>query len=46
MTVLEQRFMETTPQLLRDLIKEIQSVKKELGEIREELKNRDSNQEN
>ena len=38
MTVLEQRFMEVVPSTLRDLVKAVESLTKEVAELKEQLK--------
>lgn len=38
MTVLEQRFMEMVPSILRDLTKAVENLAKEVAELREQLK--------
>lgn len=38
MTVLEQRFMEQMPRLLRDLLDQIEQLTKEVAELKEQLK--------
>lgn len=38
MTVLEQRFMEVVPTTLRDLVKAVESLTKEVAELKEQLK--------
>ena len=38
MTVLEQRFMEVVPNTLRDLVKAVENLTKEVKELKEQLK--------
>lgn len=38
MTVLEQRFMEQLPRLLRDIANEMAALRKEIADLKEELK--------
>ena len=38
MTVLEQRFMEVVPNTLRDLVKAVEHLTKEVKELKEQLK--------
>lgn len=38
MTVLEQRFMEIVPNTLRDLVKAVENLTKEVKELKEQLK--------
>ena len=40
MTVLEQRFMEQVPRLLRDMLDEMAELRKEIADLKEELKTR------
>ena len=40
MTVLEQRFMEQVPRLLRDMLNEMAELRKEIADLKEELKTR------
>lgn len=40
MTVLEQKFMEQTPRLLRDIANEMAELRKEVADLKEELKKR------
>ena len=40
MTVLEQRYMEQIPHLLRDIANEMAELRKEIAELKEELKTR------
>lgn len=40
MTVLEQNFMEQTPRLLRDIANEMAELRKEIADLKEELKTR------
>lgn len=42
MTILEQRFLEVVPSTLRDLVKAVESLTKEVSELKEELKKRDT----
>ena len=44
MNVLEQRFMETMPSILRDLTEEVKKLRKEVAEINEKLKDKESGQ--
>ena len=37
MTILEQRFMELVPSILRDLVKAVESLSKEVDELKAEL---------
>lgn len=38
MTILEQRFMETMPNILSDLVDEVKKLRKEMAELKEQLK--------
>ena len=42
MTVIEQRFMEQIPHLLRDIATELAELRKEIAGLKEELKNRNT----
>ena len=42
MTVLEQRFMEQVPRLLRDMLNEMAELRKEIADLKEELKTRET----
>ena len=41
MTVLEQRFMEIVPNTLRDLVKAVETLTKEVKELKEQLKKKE-----
>ena len=40
MSILEQRFMEQVPHLLRDIANEMAELRKEIADLKEELKKR------
>ena len=42
MTILEERFMEQVPRLLRDIANEIAKLREEITGLKEELKTRDT----
>lgn len=43
MTVLEQRFMEQVPRLLRDLANEVAELRKEVATLNQQLKEKEGN---